>query len=498
MVGEAPGQGIRSDPTPRTGPQPGVAAASIGSLLLPERLGIWTWVLGYTAILTTLSVLRYHLWLATGFDLGMYEQALWLIWHHGLLAPSSYTGHPLLGLQASCMLLPLAVVYHFGGTGALLALQAFALGIGYGLLRDIGHQLGVPDRMAHLVGAAYLLYPVVLGANLFDFHPVTLAVPLLLAGLGAALRHRPVALGLWLLPALLTQDSLVWPVLLLAVALLGRRQPRLAVAALVSAGAVAAVDAFLVLPHLGGVPAGLWPAALLSAAELPAQLGAWTAWMGALRSWEYIVWIVGPLAGILVLARRGVLNLWWLPALAVVAAELAQGNAATTSPFNQWSLPAVPFLFVALLCALVGRDVALGRRAKAVAVAPVVLFAAVFAWHQFHTNWHALPAQVASLTAALQEVKPAAAVVAQNFALARVADRQVALLPAEALARPLRAGTFVLLDPHATTGTTPPTALATLTKRVSALGHAKTVFHQSGITLLQTTTRVPPLKEGAA
>jgi hypothetical protein len=468
-----------------------VEEPSVGSLLVPDRLAVWAWVLGYTALLTTLSVLRHQVWLATGFDLGMYEQGLWLIWHQGLLAASSFTGHPLLGLQASYLLIPLSLVYHLGGVGALLGIQAFSLGLGYLLLRNIAQGMGVPDRTAHIVGVAYLLFPVVLGSNLFDFHPVTLAVPMLLAAINAALRGRPLPVGVWLALALLTQDTLVVPVLLLGLVLLIQGRSASGGLAVLLAAVVAVVDGLVVLPHLGGPPAADWHAAIRAAAGIPT--GAWGQWVHSLRAWEYLVWIFGPVAGLLLLGWRRMLNLWWVPALAVVAVNLGQGTAAATSPFNQWSLPAVAFMFAGLLAGLNGRQ-SMGRRW--VWAAPMVMFLAVFGWHQLRTNWHALPHNITALDTVVAKIPAGVPVVAQNFALAQVANRDIALLPAEALNKGLQARTYVLLEPAVTTGTTPAQTLAALQARVKSLGKPVTVYDNGGTTLVRTQAKVPA--EGGA
>ena len=468
------------------------ADGSIGSLLVPNRLGVWSWVFGFTAILTTLSVLRYDLWLATGFDLGMYEQGLWLIWHEGIKAASSFTGHPLLGLQAAYMLVPLALVYHVGGTGALLALQSLSLGLGYLLLRRIGETLGLPDRTAHLVGAVYLIYPVVLGSNLFDFHPVVLAVPLLLAAVHAALRRRLLTSAIWLVLALCAADTLAIPILFLALALLLRRQTGAGLVAAGTAVAFALLDGLVILPHVGGPAAGV--RGVLAAAGIPAGTARLVQWPHSLRSWEYLIWMLGPLAGLLLGGWRRALNPFWLPALAVMTTNLASSAAAATSPFNQWSVSAVPFLFVAVLAALPDGKVALrhgkGRLRRLWLVGPAMVFLGVFGWHQLRTNWHTLPHRVAVLAAEATAVPADAPLVAQNFALPQFANRPLLLLPTLALRRALPAGTYILLEPSVTTGTTPATAIAALESQVGDIGRPSILYQQSGIMLERTTAPV--------
>lgn len=455
------------------------------SLLAADRLGMWAWVFGYTAILTLLSVLRYDLWLATGFDLGMYEQGLWLIWHRGLASPSSFTGHPLLGLSASYVLVPLALFYHLGGAGILLVLQSFCLGLGYVALRRIGKTLGVGDRAAHLLGVVYLLYPIVLGSNLFDFHPLTLAVPMLFAAAHAAIRHRPLACAAWLALALVTTDTLIVPILGMGAALLLQRRAGPGAAALAVAAAFALVDGLIVLPHLGGPPPGR--TALLAAAGIPPDPASWLRWTHGLRGWEYLVWLAGPLLGLVVAGRRGTLNAWWLPALAVAAVNLATGTSAATSPFNQMTLGAVPFAFVASLAGL--RRAASAPRAAWIA-APALAFLVIFTVHEARTDWHDVPHDVTQLDIEAARIPPQAGVVSQNFALAHLADRARAQLPA-AVSGPLPGDTYVLLEPAVGDGVTPAAALNALTARLLPAAHAVVMYDKGGIILARVPAQPP-------
>jgi hypothetical protein len=468
----------------------GPGAQGLGSLLLPERLGIWSWALGYAAILCSLSVLRYHLWISTGFDLGLYEQGLWLILHRGLRTATTYTGQPILARGASWLLIPLAPVYAVGGAGFLLALQSLALGLGYVPLRRIGSALGVADRTAHLVGVAYLLYPVVLGANLFDFHPVVLAVPALLAGLAASLQARPGRALAWWGLALLARDTVSLPLLMLGVVQGLRGERRTAVEAIVLALLAAFVDGGLLLPWLLHAPRPLPLSGLRLGLGVPAGLRVET-WLRTLRAWEYLVWLAGPLAGFAMLARRQVLHLWWLPALAVVAVNLGENTAATTSPFNQLSLLVVPFAFAALLGALRLRILA-GRGQRALALGPVLLFLAVFAWHQVRTDWKAIPASADKLVAAAATVPASAPVVAQNFALPRLSDRRAVWLPQLALRRGVPRGTYVLLDTGMHTGTTPVPTLDDWMHALGLPGAARVTFTAGTIRVWRVLRRLAP------
>lgn len=481
---------------------------AMGPLLSPERLGSWTWALGYTALLSTLAMLRYRLLLATGFDLGLYEQGLWLLLHRGLAAATSYTGAPILARDASWLLLPLAPLYAVGGTGLLLVLQSAALGSGYLLLRRIARACGAPPGRAHLVAALYLLYPALLGANLFDFHPEALLVPELLGALAAALEGRRGAFVLLCILALATSDQAALPLLVLGpVLLLSGRPFEGAVSALVAAGG-AFLDGHVLLPAAAGVAlsarallgAGLWHAA---------RSGALLQALHVRRVWEYGAVLLGPLVLPVVAGRPRRLGLWALPGLAVVAANVAAGTAAATSPFDPTTLAAVPFLFMACAASQSGvaapgtsGQAAPGEPPAAGPPRPHVLsvLATVAALcaalgavgHEALLAKAALPRNATSVRAALALVPPGAPVLAQNFVLPQVSNRARAI-PTDRTAGTLRAGTLVLLD----TSPGPDPVPAALTAALGQGGPAprpKVLYDQGGVILeeLRQPLTLPP------
>ena len=453
-------------------------AEPLGSLLLPNRLSQWSWVLGYTALLSTLSVLRYHLWLAAGYDLGLFRQGFWLIMHRGLLAASTYTGHPILADGASYVLVILAPFYQVGGIGLLLVLQAFAFGLGYFFIRRIAEQIGVHDKWAHIVGVVYLLYPTVLGANLFDFHPEAFGIPILLALIWASLAENWIAYGLLLLASLLVKDTV--PVLLLGtgVVLLLQRRIGWGVATLLAAALGYAVDAYWLLPAL--TRDALTPGAALYGQyrillSHPQHL---FTWLRSLHNWEYLVWILGPLAAFIVAGRRRAINPWWIPVLLFLEVNLLSSSAAMTSPFNEMSVLVVPFVFVAALVGVRGLGIPSRRVSSSLSLIAVAFFL-VFVWHNYHVNWTSRPSNAAQLSQALALVPKDAPVVAPNFVAAHLADRSQEWLP-ESGGR-LPRGTYVILDPAATTGLTPPAVYAEYEKLVGEKAVATTVYSQAQV-----------------
>jgi uncharacterized membrane protein len=141
-------------------------------------------------------VLRYNTFIATAFDLGNMDQAIWNTLHgrpfqftnHG----SNWYGYPIrLAQHVEPIIFPLSLLYVFhADPRIILIFQTLALTSGalpvFLLTRKF---VPVWPLLAPFMTAAYLFSPALLGENLFDFHPVALVTPFLLYAI-LALTHR--------------------------------------------------------------------------------------------------------------------------------------------------------------------------------------------------------------------------------------------------------------------------------------------------------------------
>jgi len=133
----------------------------------------------YAAAYSTLSILKYRYYLYDVFDLAIFVQAM-----NGMLRGSLFSslrGMDWLGDHSSLILFLLAPLYAiFRHPFTLLVVQSAALGLGALPVFWLARR-GLGDAAAALAFAAlYLLYPAVGYANLYEFHPEALCVPLLL------------------------------------------------------------------------------------------------------------------------------------------------------------------------------------------------------------------------------------------------------------------------------------------------------------------------------
>lgn len=144
------------------------------------------------------------------YDLAVFEQVVWKMAHgHG--ATSSLTAWNTFGDHLSPILLAFVPLYRIASTPLwFFAAQALALGLGVLLARPLAESVGLKDRptLATAMVVLTAVNPALWNAAMFDFHPTTLAVPVVLLGLHAAVTHRHREMWLSFAALLLLRDDL--------------------------------------------------------------------------------------------------------------------------------------------------------------------------------------------------------------------------------------------------------------------------------------------------
>jgi hypothetical protein len=227
-------------------------------------------------------------------------------------------------------------------------------------------------------------------------------------------------------------------------------------------------------------------------AHLIGHPGLLFAWLGHLRPWEYVVWLAATPVALVVIHKRYGFSTWWIPALLLVEANLVSGQAIRTSPFNEFSLLAVPFIFAGVSDVLTKRGVAVPKIRLSYALAVPLVLLLVFVWQQRHTYWHEIPYNATALQGAAAVVPEGAPLVAQNFVIAHLADRDQEWLPEVAASRTLARGTFVVLDPSVTTGTTPEGDVKDLASALLQAGQSREVYTQNGAEVFELLRPLSP------
>ncbi len=125
------------------------------------------------------SYLRHFLLHTNAYDLGLFDQWIWLA-SKGLPPYSSMEGVHLLADHGAWLLYLATIPYRLNASVHwLLTSQALALSFTAIPLVCIALQAGLNRKLCWLVSGLWWLQPVVFNVNLFDFHPEVWAMPLL-------------------------------------------------------------------------------------------------------------------------------------------------------------------------------------------------------------------------------------------------------------------------------------------------------------------------------
>ncbi|GAX42907.1 hypothetical protein NIES4075_39120 [Tolypothrix sp. NIES-4075] len=151
------------------------------------QLGVVTWAIAISAlILFTCSSIRHLLFQSGAFDLGIYDQVVYLI-SQGQAPISSILDFHHMGNHAAWAVYLLALLYKiYPSVYWLLAVQAIALSLGALPTYYLALQAELNETQAATMAAVYLLYPLIFNVNLYEFHPEVMAIPVFLGAILAA------------------------------------------------------------------------------------------------------------------------------------------------------------------------------------------------------------------------------------------------------------------------------------------------------------------------
>ncbi|MBW4634090.1 MAG: DUF2079 domain-containing protein [Iphinoe sp. HA4291-MV1] len=310
-------------------------------------------------ILFGCSILRHELFQSNAFDLGIFDQAVYLI-SQGQSPVSSFLGFHILGDHAAWIFYLLALFYKiYPSVYWLFATQAAALSLAALPIWHLARHAGVTVQQAIAVAAMYLLYPLVFNINLFDFHPEVIAVPTLL---GAVLAARLERTGWFCLCIFLTLGCKA--VLSLTVVALGvwllvfEKKQRCGAIALVSGIAWFAIATKIVIPFFGTQAASVerhvarYAYLGNSFSEIAKNLLLKPELvLGQVLSFDnlgYLLLLVAPVIWGLSLQQIQPL----VGAIPTLGINLLSDFSTQKNLTQQYSLPAVPFLVLAVISSL--------------------------------------------------------------------------------------------------------------------------------------------------
>tara|TARA_B100000212_G_scaffold316636_1_gene271694 strand:+ start:547 stop:2004 length:1458 start_codon:yes stop_codon:yes gene_type:complete len=311
-------------------------------------------------ILSLASSLKHYWFHSSSWDLGIFDQAIYLI-SQGKEPYSSLLGFHILGDHGAIVLYPLGILYkYFSSTYLLFFIQSFALSVSIYPLSRLSRNLNLSKLSTIASYLAFLLYPIIFNVNIFDFHPEVLAFPIVLDVFISLKEKTSVSFGnlfikiFFILSCKVTNSFLVfgfglWLIfkgflkfgsLLISISLLW----------------FFAV-AFFIIPYFGGEDANILRQAekfginenlnteLFSSMKIIHQL---FLQLFSLSNIEYVILLLLPIVYLLFNKKRLVIFSNLIPFLPLLFVNLISDSYPMKNLVNQYSLFIVPFLAVSI------------------------------------------------------------------------------------------------------------------------------------------------------
>lgn len=349
--------------------------AWIGSLVWPISLLLGAWL--FASLVSAGGAARVAaLGRKEAFSVGIFQQALWWT-DHGVILGATYgtsdgSLHRQLGIHFSPLLAMLSPLYKLRPEAAtLLWIQALVLGLA-ALPLYAAARLRIGALGAGLVAIAWWLHPTVMGSPLLGFHDLAFAPIFAFTALWALFRGRWLPYAAALLGLLLVREDLAFFVLLMAFPAAARKsEPRFVWTPILLGIGWLVVCFNWIMPHYR-------TPALLAGPEvfLGQYFGQWGGTVGSVvahvmahpmdlvarlvstESFLYLATMLRPIGFLLPIPDAA-----WLAGAQNLVLNVASDGGALKSPLARYSIPVATAFFMALPGALGFWGRRLGRTA---------------------------------------------------------------------------------------------------------------------------------------
>lgn len=325
----------------------------------------WTWLLlamlVYAVVMGHQALLRYDTFKATAFDLGNMDQVLWNTIHG---RPFQFTNQAIdwygpptrLAIHFEPIILPLSLLYLFhADPRILLVFQTLVLVAG-ALPVFLLTRKYLPEwpLLAACMAVAYLLSPALLGLNIFDFHPVSLATPLLLYAMLALAYKRHVWFLITCVLAAACKEDIPLTIAMLGILVIWHhKSPRLGTFLILGGLLWSFLAFFVIIPHFypGAQHNNYWYryeslGSSPGAAVLNLLLHPWLLFTTFI-TFDRLFYLAGLLrsTGFLALLAPE----WLLPALPGLAVNMLSGDPLLYSGVYHYNATIIPFVMLAAI-----------------------------------------------------------------------------------------------------------------------------------------------------
>jgi uncharacterized membrane protein len=409
------------------------------------------WIVGTALLLLLCSSVRHLLFKSTGFDLGIYDQVVYLM-SQGLPEISTFLGFHHMGNHTAYSVYLLAPLYRlYPSVYWLLLVQAVCLALGAWPTYALARQAGLTKSLSQAVAAAYLLYPVIFNVNLFDFHPEVMMPPVLLFAIWAARADRKVWFCVAILFVLGCKDALSPVITMMGVWLFWFEKRRFCgLFALITGAGWFLIATQWIIPTLtGGEAAAVGRYSYLGdsvfgiAKNLILRPDIVLSHVFSWPTLRYFILLLGPLAW-------GLSPRHLAPLVSVIPTlmfNILSEAPGQRSLHNQYSLPILPFLLVSIIAALADEKTLLRSR-RWIILWSLVGFLLIAKWSWFFTeprevrnSWHANREAIALIP------RHEGGVITDNYLAPHLSQRQfITLRRPKTFDRDIQRTDYVLLN----------------------------------------------------
>lgn len=167
----------------------------------------------HLSLILTIGILRHWGLLTSIYDLGVFDQAIWGILNdrpfHDTIINISTNPINWLGFHFNPILIIFAPLYAiFPAAEWLIAIQSLALSLSAWPIFRLASKVSGSEKAGFFWTLAYLLNPFLIAAAVWDFHPVTLAVPMITCAMWALESRRSGIFLCMSLSLLLVQEQM--------------------------------------------------------------------------------------------------------------------------------------------------------------------------------------------------------------------------------------------------------------------------------------------------
>lgn len=310
-------------------------------------------IISSTIVLFFFSSLRHFLIRSSGWDLAIFDQAVYLI-SEGKTPISSILGFHILGDHAAPIFYPIALLYKiYADVHWLFILQSIALSIGAIPVYHLSLKSELNNKLAKTLAILYLLYPLIFNINLFDFHPDVIALPAILFAILAAYQEKMIWFTVAILIILACKAVFSLTVTAMGIwLLLFKKKRAYGIIAITSGSAWFILSTQIIIPTFRGYEHSavsrygyLGDSILEIAKNLFLKPNLVFSHLFTLANLEYLVLLFSPVVW-------GLSFRYLSPLVAASPALLL--NLLTDYPLqkdllHQYSLPILPFLFLAVI-----------------------------------------------------------------------------------------------------------------------------------------------------